>query len=35
LEGCDTLITGLGAFVDAAAKDRVDNIVVAMPHRGY
>ena len=34
LEGCDSLITGLGHFVDVSAKDHVDNIVIAMPHRG-
>lgn len=28
------MITGLGHFVDIAAKDKVDDILVAMPHRG-
>ena len=35
LEGCDTLINGLGQFVDSAANDLVNDIVIAMPHRGY
>ena len=35
LEGCDTLINGIGHFVDMSAKDKVQDIVIAMPHRGY
>ena len=34
LEGCDTLIIGLEHFVEMSAKDKVDDIVIAMPHRG-
>jgi 2-oxoglutarate dehydrogenase E1 component len=34
LEGCDSLIAGLAFFVDKSAADKVDDIVLAMPHRG-
>ena len=34
LEGNDTLISGLGALVDEAAKYQVENIVFGMAHRG-
>ena len=34
IEGCDSLISGLGAFIDRAREHNVEKIVLGMPHRG-
>jgi 2-oxoglutarate dehydrogenase E1 component len=34
IEGCDTLISGLGHLTDCAAADNVEHMVFGMPHRG-
>ena len=35
MEGCDTLITALDSLTECAAKDKVSDLIFAMPHRGY
>ena len=34
IEGCDSLISGLGAFFDRAVEHKVEKIFLGMPHRG-
>ncbi len=34
LEGCDTFISGLTHFADCCAKNKVEYLIIGMPHRG-
>jgi 2-oxoglutarate dehydrogenase E1 component len=34
LEGCEALIPGMKALIDAAADRGVESVVIGMPHRG-
>ena len=34
LEGCEALIPGMKALIDASAEQGVDSVVIGMPHRG-
>ena len=34
LEGCETLIPGMKALIDASSDGGVESVVIGMPHRG-